>query len=209
MVSEVCFCEQLRECLCNLQIVFTSFTDTKHCSSILPPIEYTLRKTLQFSFVNAKSEMDLREKNSIDLCCRSLHKCDTHNRGLLNPINEWRLWHCECVKLFHKCLNNVNTTLSNGIAFIHSLNTTKCYKKDRPIVKCLKFENYSNAVAQLIKFSHSDEREKYLKRCKVYHVDLNQREKLQQFDVSLVVIANTSRSSKLLQINQKYLPIFI
>lgn len=165
-----------------LQTFFPSFSDTKFCKSILLPTEDTLKKALQSTFINAKSDTALDGTNRIDLCCRTLHKCDALKRHELNHTNLWPMWHCECVRSFHTCLNNLNTTLSNEFAFIHSVNTTKCFSNDHPIVKCKRLQQYSDS-SKLFKSSNLDELEKHFKRCIKYELNLNQREELQIFDV--------------------------
>lgn len=145
------------------------------------PTEHTLKQTLQSTFANSKSDTVLDGKDRIDLCCRSLYKCDSQKHSELNQTTEWPYWHCDCVWSFKTCLNNLNTTVSNEFAFIHSINTTKCLSNDYPIVKCKKFEEYT--MSQLFEFDNSDDREKYLKRCIEYELDRNKKKELQIFDM--------------------------
>lgn len=171
---------------------FFSFSDTTYCKSILLPTEQTLKKTLQSTFANSKTDTVLDEKNRIDLCCRFLHKCDAHKHIELNHTTEWPYWHCECVSSFYTCLNNLNTTVSIEFALIHSINTTKCLSNDYPIVQCKKFEIYSDSISQLFKFDNSDEHEKYFKRCISYQLDRNLKKELQIFDIPFNVKKNTA-----------------
>lgn len=151
--------------------------------------------------------MALGGKDRTDLCCRSLHKCDAHERVELNLTNVWPLWHCECVDSFYTCLNNLNTTISNEFVFIHSINTTKCFLNDHPIIKCNKFETYSDL--QLFKLSNFDEREKYFKRCIKYELDQNRTEEMQIFDVTVNVnYATTRTSGKLSKTKQSFRKTF-
>lgn len=186
MVLKVCICVPFRKCMCNLDF-FPSFSDTKYCFSILRPTEYNLKKSLQSTFVNTKNETIFDEKYSIDLCCRFLYKCDAHKRHIieLNQKNtsEWIFWHCDCVRSFQTCLNNLNTKLSNEFAFIYSINTTKCFSNDHPIVKCNIFEENPESVKTFFELANLEEREKYFKRCKSYELDESVRKELQLFDI--------------------------
>lgn len=132
------------------------------------------------------------DKDYVDLCCRSLHKCDAYKRIELNQTTEWSFRHCECMHSFQICLKNLNTSLSNEVAFIHSINATKCYSKDHPIIKCIKFETYSESNAQLFTFMNLTEREKYFRRCLKYELDESQPEHFQIFDMPFNNHANSS-----------------
>lgn len=89
----------------------------------------------------------------------------------------------ECVHLFEICLKNLNTPLSNDVAFVHSINATKCYSIDHPIVKCIKFETYSDKKGPLLRFMNLMEREKYFNRCINYEFDESRPKEFQIFDV--------------------------
>lgn len=101
----------------------------------------------------------------------------------MNQTTIWPLWHCECIRSFYTCLNNLNTTLSNEFAVIHSINTTKCISNDYPIVKCNKFEKYTDSISQLFEIDNFNEGEEYFKRCVVYELDRNRKKELQIFDM--------------------------
>lgn len=156
------------------------FTDTKFCASILLPTENTLKKSLDATFLNGKKGTNSEEGDHVDSCCRSLHKCDAHKHSELNYTNEWNIRHCECVYVFRACLKNLNTSLSNRLLFIHSINATKCYAKDYPIVKCAKLEAYLEPIIGVLKFTSSSE---ILNRCSRYELDISQPRKLQLFDL--------------------------
>lgn len=160
-----------------VQLKTCSISDTKYCKSILKPTAYTLKQTLQSTFVHLKMDAVLDEEEGIDLCCRFLYKCDAHKRIEMNQTNTnvFPFWQCDCVRSFQKCLNNVNTTLSNEFAFIHSINTTKCISNDYPIVKCKIFEKYSDSVSHFIKLSNLNERQHYFTRCSAYELDQNRK----------------------------------
>lgn len=169
------------------------------------PTEYTLKKTLQSTFFNAKSDTVSDEKDRIDLCCRFLYKCDAQKHKEVNQTIVWPLWHCECVRSFQTCLNNLNTSLSNEFAFIHSINTKKCFSKDYPIVKCDRFEKYPDSISEIFKFVNLDEREQYFKRCIIYELDRNRRKELQIFDMPLnVYYAMTTAAGRLSKTQTKY-----
>lgn len=148
------------------------------------PTEFTLKTSLNAKLVNANWGMD--EKDHVDLCCHSLHKCDAHKHIESNHTIDSYIRHCDCVNLFQKCLTNLNTSLSNELALIHSINTTKCYAKDHPIIKCKTFETYPESKAHpFTKLINSTERERFLNRCLKYDLDQSQPQKLQTFDIPL------------------------
>lgn len=147
------------------------------------PTEHLLQKTLDSTFINSRNNTILNETDRIDMCCRSFYKCNSYKQIELNQTTVWAIRHCDCVRSFQICLKNLNTTLSNELNFIHSINTTKCFSKDHPIDKCITFEKYPDAMVQLFKFINSDDREKYLKRCTKYELDRNREKKLQIFDI--------------------------
>lgn len=123
------------------------------------------------------------EKYKIDLCCRSLYKCDAHKHIELNQTTEIHISYCGCVKLFKTCLKNLNTSLSNEVSFIHAINTTKCFSKVHPIIKCIELEEYSDEIVKLFKFTNLNERAKYFRRCVKYELDQDEKEELQIFDM--------------------------
>lgn len=160
-----------------------SFSDTKYCQSLLLPTDYQLKKTLDSTFVPSKSGTNLNEKDQIDLCCRSLYKCNAHKQNELNQTIAWNIRHCDCLHSYRICLKHLNTTISNKINFVYSLNTTKCYSNDHPIIKCIEFEKYPDTMS--FKMINHDEHEKYFKRCLKYAVDQNRKKELQIFDMPL------------------------
>lgn len=107
----------------------STFLGTKFCESILLPTEHTLKQSLEATFLNVNRGAHFNGKDQIDSCCRSLHKCDAYQRIALNQTNDslWDFRHCDCLYFFQICLDHVNTSLSNEVAFLHSINTTKCY----------------------------------------------------------------------------------
>ncbi|XP_055315866.1 uncharacterized protein LOC129579678 [Sitodiplosis mosellana] len=166
-------------------LISDGLKDTKYCQSILLPTEHILKKTLDSTFVKSKSGAVLSEVNRIDLCCRSLYKCNAHKYNELNQTTAWNsgIRHCECVNSFKICLKSLNTSLSNKFDFIHSINTTKCSSNDHPIIKCTAFEKYSDKLLQLSKTINSNNREKYFKRCIKYESDQNREKQFQIFDM--------------------------
>lgn len=165
---------------------FSSFTfsDKKYCRSILSPTEYTLTKSLETTFINAKDKDTLlNDEDRIDFCCRSLYKCDAHKHIDVNQTIELNIRHCDCERSFQLCLNNLNTSLSNEIGLIHSINVTKCFSNNFPIIKCIKIERYSGTTAQLLRQFSMTEREQYFKRCVKYELDQNQPKNFQVIDM--------------------------
>lgn len=160
----------------------TDFSDTKFCESIILPTEDKLKKSLEAAFANAKKSIYLNGKDRVDLCCRSLHKCDAQKHVELNYTIE-SIRHCKCEQSFKMCLENLNTSLSNNLIFIHSVNATKCYAKDHPIVKCVKIETYPESEAQFFKFMNTNEHEGSFNRCLKYELDKSQPQKIQTFDL--------------------------
>lgn len=119
--------------------------------------------------------------DDVDFCCRSLHKCDAYKHTELNKYtNEMYIRHCDCVHSFQICLKNLNTSLSNQLAFIHSINATKCYAQDYPAIECINHETYPDALLRLV---NSAERERFFNRCLNYDFDFSQLQKVQMFDV--------------------------
>lgn len=125
------------------------------------------------------------ENNQMDGCCRSLHKCNAYKRIAMNQTNDtiWSHQHCDCVYFFKKCLNNLNTSLSNDVAFLHSINTAKCYTIDHPTIKCIKFESYPEWKASFLRFASQFERKRLFNRCSKYESDKNKPKQLQLRDV--------------------------
>lgn len=82
---------------------------------------------LEATFVITKWGMNLNEKDHVDICCRTFHKCDAHKRDDLNVTTELYVRHCDCIHSFQLCLQRANTSLSNEFAFMHSINSTRCY----------------------------------------------------------------------------------
>lgn len=160
--------------------IFT-FLDTKYCESILLPTENTLKKALDSTFIKTKSGTHSDESDRIDLCCRSLLKCNAFKRNDLNQSVEWNIYQCECVDLFKICLKNLNTTLSNDVRFIYSINARKCFANDYPIVECAEYEKISTTKIQF--FTSLNESEIYYKRCLKYEFDKSQPKQLQIFDI--------------------------
>lgn len=159
-----------------------SFPGTKYCESILLPTDRALKKSLEATLFSAKNEIYLNDVDRLDLCCRSLHKCDAYKNAELNHTNELYVRHCECVHTFRKCLKSLNTSLSNDIAFVHSINITKCYAKDHPIIECVVFESHPNST-DFLSFMSRAERETFFKRCIRYQLDKSQPKKFQSFDL--------------------------
>lgn len=152
---------------------------TKFCESVLLPTEFTLK------FVTVKKGTYLNDSDHLDLCCRSIHKCEAHKRIELNYTIDAYIRHCECEYSFQNCLENLNSSLSNELGFIHSLNTSKCYTIDYPIIKCVKFDPYrvESEVNLNLLFLDSDEHKSLFNRCLKYDLDQSQPKKIQMFDV--------------------------
>lgn len=160
-------------------------SDTKFCDSVLLPTEITPKRLFESTFVTVKKGTYLNDSDHLDLCCRSLHKCEAHKHIEFNYTIEAYIRHCECEYLFQKCLENLNSSLSNELGFIHSLNTSKCYKIDYPIIKCVQFDPYrvDSEVTSNLQFLDSDEHKSLFDRCLKYDLDQSQPKKIQMFDV--------------------------
>lgn len=141
------------------------------------PNENILKQTLESTFVNSVRDGTQR----IDLCCRTLHKCDAQIKHTLNETIEVKYSNCDCAISFLTCLKNLNTDLSNELSLMFTINNTKCYSNDHPIVNCVKYEEINNI--NLMNFTKIDERENYFKRCSKYNVDPTQKKRLQFFDL--------------------------
>lgn len=154
-----------------------NLSDTKFCESILSPTEFTYKKSFEATFDDVKSGEYFNESGRVDLCCRSFHKCEAYKHIQLNYTNEEaNIRHCECEYIFKNCLEHLNTSSSNVLGFIHTLNTRKCYAIDHPIIKCTSFD------APQIE-PEIDLHVQNLYRCENYELDQDQPQLLQMFDV--------------------------
>lgn len=161
-------------------------SDTKFCESLLLPTEHSLKRSLEATFTNAIKGIHLEnEEDQIDGCCRSLYKCNAHKRIALNQTNNSlsTYQHCDCIHFFQICLDKFNTSLANEVAFLHSINTTKCYTNDHPIIGCIKFESQPEWKTPFLRFVDQTERKRLLNRCSKYELDKNKSQQLQLRDV--------------------------
>lgn len=149
------------------------------------PGEESLRKSLIATFIYEKKGTHLNDSDRLDSCCRSFHKCDAFERIEFNSSNEQNMKHCECVHSFRTCLKKLNSILSNELSFLHSINTSKCYAIDNPIIKCIKTESYSRSEIQFLLFINAIQRRTFVDRCSKYELDQSQQKKLQLFDLPL------------------------
>ncbi len=150
------------------------------------PTAHNLRKSLRATLFSAKQDTHLDDRGRLDSCCRSLHKCDAYENIELNN-NDSNILQCECVHSFRICLKQLNTSLASDFAFIHSINTTKCYAKGHPIIKCVKLEAYVGSASQYLRLMDSTLSETFFKRCSKYEFDESQPQKLQIFDLPFIV----------------------
>lgn len=150
------------------------------------PTENALKKSLETTLVNANRRTHSDEKNQVDTCCRSLLKCDAYNRIAFNQTYNplWNIRSCDCVHLFHTCLDNLNSSLANEVAFMHSMNATKCYTNDYPIIQCTQWESYPEWKAPFFRFVNQAERKKFFNRCAKYEFDKNRPKQLQLRDLA-------------------------
>lgn len=127
-----CFDESILENVDKV-LVFFSFRKpigTKYCESIFNPTVCTLKRALSASFKNAKRDQNhLNETELLDLCCRTLHKCDTQSVQLQHTI-ERNFVYCECENLFRLCLKKLNTTASNKIVVFREKYSNLCRNGD-------------------------------------------------------------------------------
>ncbi|KAG4077856.1 hypothetical protein HA402_013790 [Bradysia odoriphaga] len=85
------------------------------------------------------------------------------------------------------CLKKLNTSLSSDLAFIHSINATKCYATDYPTIKCVKQEELTGTASQHLRFMNSTLADIFFNRCTKYEFDESQPKKLQVFDLPFIV----------------------
>lgn len=116
-----------------LQVLFFTFSDTKYCPTILLPTEHTLKKSLDSILFNSKSGTIPNKIDRIDLCCRTLYKCNLQKTSEINQT-VWYIRHCNCVQSFQHCLKSLNTSLSNELYSTFALNATKCISNEQKIV---------------------------------------------------------------------------
>lgn len=167
---------------------FVQFLGTKFYESILLPTKHTLTKSLRTALFSARNDSSLNEENRLDLCCRSLYKCDAYKINELNgTIDRSSFLHCYCALSFRTCLKKLNTSLSSDLAFIHLINATKCYATDYPIVKCDKQEEVTRSAIQHLRFLNSTLADILFNRCTKYEFDESQPKKLQVFDLPFIV----------------------
>lgn len=163
-----------------------NLSDTKFCESILSPTEFTWKRSFEATFDNVKNGGFLYESDRIDSCCRSFHKCEAHKHIELKNITEQaNIRHCECEYSFKNCLENLNTSSSNVLGFIHSLNAEKCYAIDHPIVKCISSDAplMEPEIDLHFKDLNTVKRKSIFNRCSKYDLDQGQPQLLQMFDV--------------------------
>lgn len=161
-------------------------SDTNFCESLLLPTEHSLKRSLQATFTSAIRRTHLENKiDQIDGCCRSLYKCDAHKRIALNQMNTAfsTYQHCDCIHFFQICLDKFNTSLANEVALLHSINTTKCYTNDHPIIECIKFQSHPEWKTKFLRFVDQTERKRLLNRCSKYELDKTKPQQLQLRDV--------------------------
>lgn len=104
----------------------------------------------------------------------------------LNYTNEQaNIRHCECEYSFKNCLENLNTSSSNVLGFIHSLNTEKCYAIDHPVIKCISFDapQIEPEIDLHLQNLNAVKRKSIFNRCSKYDFDQGQPQLLQMFDV--------------------------
>lgn len=163
-----------------------NLSDTKFCESILSPTEFTLKRSFEATFDNVKKGGYLNDSDRVDLCCRSFHKCEAHKHIELNYTNEQaNIRHCECEYSFKNCLDKLNTSSSNVMGLMHSLNTEKCYAIDHPIMKCLSFDTLQiePEIDLHLQNLNAVKRKSIFNRCSKYDLDQGQPKLLQMFDV--------------------------
>lgn len=151
------------------------------------PTENALKKSLEATFVNANRQTHSADENDqINACCRSLHKCEAYKRIEFNQTNVsfGNFRHCDCIHSFQICLDDLNSTISNEVEFLHSINTIKCYTDSYPIIQCIKWVSYPEWKAPFLKFGNQTEREFVLKRCSKYELDNSRPKQLQLRDLS-------------------------
>lgn len=164
-----------------------SVTGTKFCESLLLPADPALvKKSLQATFFNKnRNDTNLDTNDRLDSCCRSLHKCEAIKNIELGGTGDSIIPYCDCVHHFKGCLKNLNTTVSSNFAFIYSINVTKCYANEYPIIKCVNFENYIGSKSQNLRSQNSTLNNTFFNRCKQYEFDYSKPKELQLFDVPL------------------------
>lgn len=153
------------------------------------PTESTLKQSLEELLVNGKKGSD-----HVDLCCRWFLKCNAFKRFALEIINKSYNNHCECLYSFQNCLKDLNSTLSNEIGLLHSMDVTKCYSKDHPINKCAAIENYIQIINGST-FFEAMNRTEHFNRCLKYDLNRNQPKTLQLFDAPFYKNGNFSSNS--------------
>ncbi|XP_019867906.1 phospholipase A2 [Aethina tumida] len=95
----------------------------------------------------AKSDSDLGFYSKEDSCCRQHDKCPSviqsgkSLHGLSNQGLFTRL-HCDCDKLFYKCLQSIHSVLSTGLGVTYfTLLRPQCFKESTEIKNCARMES--------------------------------------------------------------------
>ncbi|XP_031633959.1 uncharacterized protein LOC116347501 [Contarinia nasturtii] len=148
--------------MCILMFFLTSdLKDTKYCPTILLPTEHTLKKSLDSILFNSKSGTIPNKIDRIDLCCRTLYKCNLQKTSEINQT-VWYIRHCNCVQSFQHCLKSLNTSLSNELYSTFALNATKCISNEQKIV-VVSFNASLKVISEISAKMSMDELEKLSK----------------------------------------------
>ncbi|KAJ3648691.1 hypothetical protein Zmor_020474 [Zophobas morio] len=136
----------------------------KHLNLIMPDTRWCG----DFGGYFPTSYEDLMHFVNTDRCCKLHDECipmlgvNQENYSLSNS-GLFARFHCDCEKEFHRCLKDINTTMSNKIGYTYfTILGPQCFNEEYPIDKCTKWQ---------------------ANRCIAFRLDMKQDKKYQWFDV--------------------------
>lgn len=153
-----------------MKFFFRFLDKTNYCSSLHSPAKLP----------NIDLEIDLGLDRGLDKCCRFYHLCEIPRKVEFNQ-SDWTIGHCKCEKQFRICLKRLNSESSNAFGFIRWMNTTKCYTKSQPPIKCVKFESFLMPNAEFYGYPNAIVKNSI--RCLQYELDPNKPKQFQLFDL--------------------------
>lgn len=136
-------------------------------------------KRLSEIYANQK---ELGPNTKLDSCCRSNYQC-AYWKFQHNETNNYDSWHCDCEYQFRRCLKQLDTSLSNELAFGRSLYIQQCVYYDYPIKQCELYEEFLKPGENMQDEPKKRDIDSNRVRCLDYSLDENQPKIYQHFDM--------------------------